>query len=174
MRTSISESRSSSVRSSPVIKRENSRKDQPQEDVGAEVEVVRSCAKSFLKSLAGCLAGTAVVVGVPALISNLGIMGCGVGIVLNEFNCSTEAAVGLGGVALTTGLVSTGAYFLSMELGKRLSGQQQPQDASTDDTSEASSASSSSGQFDSSTESSVELSSQDPPPQKPAGQELDP
>ncbi|WP_143171803.1 hypothetical protein [Rhizobacter sp. OV335] len=173
MRTS-SESRSSPVRSSTVIEREDSRKDQRQEDVGADVEEVRSCAKSFLKSLAGCLAGTAVVVGIPALISNLGIMGCGVGIVLNEFNCSAGAAVGLGGVALTTGLVSVGAYFLSMELGRRLSGQQQPQDASTYDASEAGSVSSSSGQFDSSTESSVELSSQDLPPQKPAGQELDP
>lgn len=173
MRTS-SESRSSPVRSSPVIEREDSRKDQGQEDVGAEVRDVRSSAKSFLKSLAGCLAGTAVVVGVPALISSLGIMGCGVGAVLNEFNCSAEAAVGLGGVALATDLVSVGAYFLSMELGKRFSGQQQPQDASTDDASEAGSASSSSGRVDPSTESSVELSSQVLPPQKPAGQELDP
>ncbi len=155
--------------------RKDSREEQKQkEGVGAEVEEVRSCAKIFLKSLAGCLAGTAVVVGIPALISNLGIMGCGVGIVLNEFNCSAGAAVGLGGVALTTGLVSVGAYFLSMELGKRLSGQQQPQDASTDDASEAGSASSSSGQFDPSIESSVELSSQDLPPQERGGQELDP
>ncbi|WP_457336544.1 hypothetical protein [Rhizobacter sp. P5_C2] len=170
MRASISESRSSFV-----MGRKDSREEQKQkEGVGAEVEEVRSCAKIFLKSLAGCLAGTAVVVGIPALISNLGIMGCGVGIVLNEFNCSAGAAVGLGGVALTTGLVSVGAYFLSMELGKRLSGQQQPQDASTDDASEAGSASSSSGQFDPSIESSVELSSQDLPPQERGGQELDP
>lgn len=170
MHASISRSRSSSVSG-----QEDSLEDQEQQgNVRDEVREVRSCAKSCLKSLAMCLAGTAVVVGVPALISSLGVMGCGVGAVLNEFNCSAEAAVGLGGVALTTDLLSVGAYFLSMELGKRLSGQQQPQDASADDPSGASSASSSSGQFDPSTESSVELSSQDLPPQEREGQELDP
>lgn len=166
MNTDINLSRSSSVSG-----QEDRLEDQEQKGtVGDEVREVRSCARSCLKSLAQCLAGTAVVVGVPALVANLGVLGCGVGIVLNEFNCSTEAAVGLAGVGLTTGLVSTGAYFLQRELVKRLSGQQPSQGASADDPSQSGSASSSSSRG---SESLVELSSQ-VPPQEYEGQELDP
>jgi Na+/glutamate symporter len=93
-----------------------------------------------------------------------------VGFVLNEFNCSTEVAVGFAGVGLTTGLVSAGAYFLQMELVKRLSAQQPSQDASADDPGHSGPASSSSSQR---SESLVELSPQDVPPQEYEGQELD-
>jgi len=119
--------------------------------------------------MATCLAGTTVVVGVPAFIANAGIVGCGVGFVLNEFNCSTEAGLGLVSVGVTAGLICTGAYILQMGLVKRLAEQQQPQDASADSDSGAGPASASSRQ--SGSERSVDLSL---PPQEREGQELDP
>jgi hypothetical protein len=126
---SMSMSIGSRSRSNSVSLEEDSREDQEQKgDVGGEVEDVRSRAKIFLKSLAMCLAGTAAVASVPAAIANLGLVGCEAGIVLNEFNCSTEAVVGLASVGVPTALVSMGAYYLQRALVKRLSGQQQPQD----------------------------------------------
>lgn len=165
MRASLSGSRSCSVSGSEdslAVQEQNG-------DLGDQVGEARSRAGIFLRSLATCLAGTTVVVGVPAFIANAGIVGCGVGFVLNEFNCSTEAGLGLVSVGVTTGLICTGAYILQMQLLNRLAEQQQPQDASADSDGGAGPASASSRQSD--TALSVDLSL---PPQEREGKELDP